>query len=1609
MRNKKISIVIPVFNEVNNIDALLSRIYFSLDENIFPHEIIFIDDNSTDGTFEKIQNMIENKKKHQPFGDITEGQELNVRKFEASKANSSHEIKLYKKIGKKGKSYSLIEGFKKSTGDIIVMIDADLQYPPEAIPDMIGALKNSDIVVADRKNYDGGILRRVLSRGFRFVFGKLLFGLNHDVQSGLKAMRRKVVELINFTPDSAWTFDLEFLHRAKQVGFTIENKDIVFSKRENDISKINFIKTTFEIGLNALAVRAKRIHPIAIPSQSPESMLGAGIMHKRKRLITHTTLHHSQSAISTFIPWQVAFIAFIVAIAVLGLILNYTAAIITVVAILSGIYFIDVVFNLFVILKSLYLPPELKFEASEIKNLISEFLPVYSILCPLFREAKVLPGFIDSIEKLNWPKEKLDVLLLLEEDDEETISTAASLNLPFYVRTIIVPNSEPKTKPKACNFGLSKAIGEYLVIFDAEDRPEPDQLKKAYLGFKKTDENVVCLQAKLNYFNPHQNLLTRLFTAEYSLWFDVMLTGLQSINTTIPLGGTSNHFKINAIKNLEGWDPFNVTEDCDLGVRIFKKGLKTAIIDSTTWEEANSNVANWLRQRSRWIKGYLQTYLVHNRNPIQFVKKHGWHAFIFQLIIGARMAFMLINPILWLLTFSYFTLYSLVGPTIESFYPSIVLYMAVISLIAGNFMYVYDYMIGCAKRGQWNLIKFIYLIPFYWLMASVSATIAIYQLIIKPHYWEKTIHGLHLDKEKIKYIAEEAVIKAEWKVEKNLPFFGFPEWIKVKFQKIGNFRNKKELYLGGVALVLLTMTANVFNFVFSIYLGRSLPLESFGELSLFTSLLYFVSIPLGNFSGTISHNIAYLYGKYSKDYARGYLKYIFNKSVILGAILTMFWFALTPFISHFFHTKSFTPILIFAPLLIISVISSNYSGFMAGTLSFGKKGLVLATEAITRLLFALVLVGLGFSNLVFLSILFSISISTLLSWQLTRSKHVEEIKAENKQFNMMFFLTSTLNGLSLIAFLTLDVILVKHFLSPADAGRYGLLALIGKMTYFFGSLFGPFMVPLISHNEGANKDSKKTFIFLFAITFIFSALSFTGLGLFGGFFVPLIFGSKTLSIIPLLLPYVLAMAVFTTTQPIISFFQAKKNYSFAIVGFLISIFQIISMSLFHRDLQQIVFVMLSTSIANLAFMSILYLVRNKLGIVYSNLKDLYGLFVSAKKETASDIKAVRILIFNWRDTQHKWAGGAEVYVHELAKRWVKDGNFVTVFCGNGTKRPRTEKIDGVEIIRRGGFYTVYLWAALYYIFKFKGKYDVIIDCENGIPFFTPLYSRKPIFLLIHHVHQEVFRKSLIRPLATFASFLEIKLMPLIYRNIQVITVSPSSKEEILKHKLTKTDPIIIYNGVDLAKFVPGRKNIKPLIVYLGRLQFYKSLHVFIKAAKYVLESAPNTEFIIAGEGEQKGKLIKLAEKLNISEKIKFAGKVSEEEKIMLFQKAWVFVNPSFMEGWGITTLEANACGTPAVASDVPGLRDSIRDPFTGILVAYGKHEIFAENILKLIKDKRLRNTLSKEAIKWANNFTWENSARDLYSIVSEKVREGKEKVPARSAFSYLVSRITSLF
>jgi glycosyltransferase involved in cell wall biosynthesis len=362
----------------------------------------------------------------------------------------------------------------------------------------------------------------------------------------------------------------------------------------------------------------------------------------------------------------------------------------------------------------------------------------------------------------------------------------------------------------------------------------------------------------------------------------------------------------------------------------------------------------------------------------------------------------------------------------------------------------------------------------------------------------------------------------------------------------------------------------------------------------------------------------------------------------------------------------------------------------------------------------------------------------------------------------------------------------------------------------------------------------------------------------------------------------------------------------------------------------------------------------------------------------------RILIFNWRDTRHSWAGGAEVYVHELAKRWVGGGHHVTVFCGNDGRLPRREIIDGVHMVRRGGFYLVYFWAFAYYLVRFRGRYDVILDCHNGIPFFTPLYAKEPVIGVVHHIHQVVFRQYLPPPLAAVASWLEKDLMPWAYRRRRFITVSDSTRREMAGLGIGTAGISIVHNGVDFEHLHPGTKAPAPTVLYLGRLAPYKSIDVLIRGFELVRRQVPGARLIIAGSGEDASRLQQLSADLQLSDGIEFKGRVSDAGKISLLQSAWVFVNPSLMEGWGITTIEANACGTPVVGSNVSGLRDSIRTPDTGFLTPHGDHEALANRITDLLTNHDQRASMSAKALDWSHRFDWDTSSARALKLIQDE-------------------------
>ncbi len=414
--------------------------------------------------------------------------------------------------------------------------------------------------------------------------------------------------------------------------------------------------------------------------------------------------------------------------------------VVVVIGVCTLAYAASMAVRIWLYLTSLGGPELVKFSDNEARAARDEVLKTYTVMVPAFREPEVMPSLVANLRKLDYPAARLQVLLLLETDDLATIAAAREAIGPARdLRILLVPPGGPRTKPKALNYGLTHATGTYLTIFDAEDRPDPLQLRKAALAFSKSDPSVACLQARLGFFNGGQNLITRWFQVEYSMWFRQMLPGLGKLGAPIPLGGTSNHFRTEVLLDLGAWDPNNVTEDADLGARLSRAGYRSEVLDSLTLEEANSDFVNWAKQRSRWYKGYLQTFLVHIRDIRTTRRLLGTRELIFfTFVVGGTPLIAVINPIFWALTILWF----IVKPEwLIAVYPAPLYYLGLLVWLAGNFAFTFVSMLESVEVDD-SLFVAALLTPVYWVMMSIAAYKGLLQVIFAPTYWEKTRHGL---------------------------------------------------------------------------------------------------------------------------------------------------------------------------------------------------------------------------------------------------------------------------------------------------------------------------------------------------------------------------------------------------------------------------------------------------------------------------------------------------------------------------------------------------------------------------------------------------------------------------------------------------------------------------------------------------------------------------------------------------------------------------------------------------------------------------------------------------------------------------------------------------
>jgi cellulose synthase/poly-beta-1,6-N-acetylglucosamine synthase-like glycosyltransferase len=366
-------------------------------------------------------------------------------------------------------------------------------------------------------------------------------------------------------------------------------------------------------------------------------------------------------------------------------------------------------------------------------------LPRVSLLVPLLREEAVARRLLDAMAAMDYPAALLDIKLVLEADDEVTRAAIERADLPPNIDVVSVPRDGLRTKPRAMNYALPFCSGEIVGIYDAEDRPDPSQIRAVVEHLRRAPPEVACVQGFLDFYNADRNWLSRCFTLEYAIWFRVVLRGVQRLGLPIPLGGTTVFFRRKLLEKIGAWDAHNVTEDADLGMRLARFGYRCDMIASTTWEEANCRVGPWIRQRSRWLKGYAITWATHMRRPRALLADLGPMGFLgFQvLFLGAITSYLSI-PLLWLL----WGVTAGLDLAFWQAFPAWLLAAFFASMIAGQAVMLAIAVIAARDSQHRGLLPWVITLPLYWPLGAIAAYRALGEVFTRPFHWHKTEHGV---------------------------------------------------------------------------------------------------------------------------------------------------------------------------------------------------------------------------------------------------------------------------------------------------------------------------------------------------------------------------------------------------------------------------------------------------------------------------------------------------------------------------------------------------------------------------------------------------------------------------------------------------------------------------------------------------------------------------------------------------------------------------------------------------------------------------------------------------------------------------------------------------
>jgi cellulose synthase/poly-beta-1,6-N-acetylglucosamine synthase-like glycosyltransferase len=710
---KVVSVIVPASNDKRWLGECFQRVADTLRGTEYGYEILVVDDGSRDGSAEYVRSV-----------------------------EGSMPVKLVVKHGPKGRAESIKEGLDQATGGLVVLLDPDLRFASESFIDMLRSLETDEVVVANRSKYPF-LAYAFFSKVYRWFFGRLLLSVDADIRSGLKMFRRSLLSSLRFDPDFDPTlgFDAFLLYHAKRAGWSIKVVQVQYTRPMFHHGVWGSVASRVSLAIGVMAIIWRRMlrwfFPFLFPPQ-PQEYFEAGFTNINDYLF----LAPEQSA-KGHLTREVYFLIFY---AFLGVVTYFW-----IIELFLGrsfawsfffhiaiIQFVLVIFKLYVVWITFRLPPQPPRMLTEDER---STLPTISVILPVYKEKEIIPQLCERMGSMDYPIDKLDMIFIFESGDDETIQAFLDHPKPAHFKGLVSPDVRPKTKPKALNVALRETKGEYLVIFDAETLPEPDQFMKAMSAFRN-DPTLDYVHCRIDVYNPDVNWITKMYAAEFAFFYNFFLPGLATVHSPTPISGHSVYFRREQLIRIGGWDAYNLAEDCDVGIRLFRNGYKNAtVLDSYSWEQSTTNLRDWIKQRTRWMQGFVQTSMVNLRFPALLWKDLGGlrNFLMFMFHVPGGVFLNGINLAQWcMLGFWYFTR----DPYIQTIFTDVLLYLSVVSFGIANVAFTYFNLVGLFYRRYYSIVPMALLSFLYWLMLSLATSRAILRFFRQESTWDKTNHPL---------------------------------------------------------------------------------------------------------------------------------------------------------------------------------------------------------------------------------------------------------------------------------------------------------------------------------------------------------------------------------------------------------------------------------------------------------------------------------------------------------------------------------------------------------------------------------------------------------------------------------------------------------------------------------------------------------------------------------------------------------------------------------------------------------------------------------------------------------------------------------------------------